>query len=334
VAGRIGTGTGPDRFAFAFLSRHDTDWDIGFSDVDVVSGATTASAGFGRARERVVEYWGGGTWSHRAGDGLSFGVSPFLAYRAQRARRALTLEELDAGSTRSVFAARENEYDLVRALVKAGLAWRPSRFELGLTVTTPGVKLYGKGRAAFNASVTGGAAPPLLSASTQKGLAATYRSPWAVAAGASWRGERTVVHTTVEWFAGVDPYEILSPEPAPVAGSASTIPMTFQGAAEGVVNFGAGVEHRLADRVTLYGGAARNASSWRPESETLATWDLVDVTAGLSFHRGPARLALGVGYAWGSEDLPRQVSPPGTTEPTPVVSARFSRWTFSVGASR
>ena len=170
-------------------------------------------------------------------------------------------------------------------------------------------------------------------ASSQTSLDASYRAPWAVAAGASWRGTRTTLHSTVEWFASVGPYEILSPEPALVAGTADTIPLTFEGAADDVLNFGAGVEHRIGDRVRLYGGAALNASSWRPESETLATWDLVDVTAGLSFERGSSRLALGVGYAWGSEDLPRVVLPPGTGEPGTVTSARFSRWTFSVGGS-
>ncbi|HET9317985.1 MAG TPA: hypothetical protein VFQ51_20490 [Vicinamibacteria bacterium] len=332
VAGRIGSGHGNDRFAFAFLSRHDTDWDLAFSDVDV-SAAASATAGFGRARERVVEYWIGGTWSHRVHDRLSFGASPFVAYRAQRSRRALTLEALDSGTASAFFVAREDEYDHVRALAKLGVAWRPGRFELGLAVTTPGITLHGAGRVAFNATATGDVPRPLLSASSQDGLDASFRSPLAVAAGASWRGTRTTLHSTVEWFSGVDPYEILSPEPAPVAGTATTIPITFQGAADAVVNFGVGVEHRMGSRFTLYGGAARNASSWRPESETLATWDLVDVTAGLSFERGSSRLAIGVAYAWGSEDLPRVVLPPDVPGPAPLTSARFGRWTFSLGGS-
>jgi hypothetical protein len=331
VAGRIGSSQGSDRFAFAFLSRHDTDWDLAFSDTDV-SAAPDAAAAFGRARERIVEYWVGGTWSHRLDDGLAFGVSPFLAYRAQRARRALTVESMLAGSASALFVADENEYDHVRALARVGLAWRPSRFELGLAVTTPGIALHGSGRSAFNASVAGDVQRPLLAASSQSGLEASYRAPWSVAGGASWRGARTTVHTTIEWFAGVDPYEILSPDPAPVAGRPETIPLTFGGASDSVVNFGAGVEHQLVGRFTLYGGAARNASSWRAESETLATWDLVDVTAGLSVQRGGSRLALGVGYAWGSEDLPRVVTPPAG-DPSPVSPARFSRWTFSVGGS-
>ena len=232
VAGHIGENDGQaNHFAFAFLSRHDTDWDLGYSNAQVSAASPDAVAGFGRVRERVVEYWAGGTWSHRVREGLSFGVSPFVAYRAQRSRRSLTLEDLAAGTSRAVFVAKENEYNHVRLLAKAGIAWRPGRWQLGATVTTAGLGVYDTGKAVFNASVAGEASLPVLSASTQKGLDATYHAPWSVAGGATWRGRRTAIHTSVEWFSAVAPYDILTPEPAPVAGSATTVPLTFQGRA-------------------------------------------------------------------------------------------------------
>jgi hypothetical protein len=231
----------------------------------------------------------------------------------------------------AAFVGREHEYNHVRLLAKAGVAWRPGRWELGATVTTPAVGIWGSGKVSFNATSAGESS--FLSASVQKGLPVTFRSPWSAAGGATWRGDGTAVHTTVEWFSAVDPYEILSPEPAPVAGSPSTIPLTFVGAATSVVNFGVGFEQRLSERFTLYGGAARNASSWRLESETLAGWDLVDVTAGVSFTRRRGRLALGVGYAWGSQDVPQAIAPPDLDATRPTTEAKFSRWTISIAAS-
>jgi hypothetical protein len=94
-----------------------------------------------------------------------------------------------------------------------------------------------------------------------------------------------------------------------------------------------GFHWAATDRLTLYGGAARNASTWVQESETLASWDLVDVTTGVSLNRGRSRLALGLGYAWGTGDLVRTIVPPDTTGPAPATEARFSRWTISLGAS-
>jgi len=231
VAGHIGRNDGQaNHFAFAFLSRHDTDWDLGYSNAQVSAASPDAVAGFGRVRERVVEYWVGGTWSHRVREGLSFGVSPFVAYRAQRSRRSLTLEDLVSGTSRAVFVANENEYNHGRLLAKAGVAWRPGHWELGATVTTAGIGVYGAGKAVFNGSVSGVTSAPFLSASTQKGLDVTYHSPWSVAGGATWRGKRTAIHTTIEWFSAVTPYDILTPEPAPVAGSSATAPLEFRGA--------------------------------------------------------------------------------------------------------
>ena len=333
IAGRLASREGKaDQFAFAFLSRHDTDWDLGYSDANVSGSSPAAAAGFGRVRERVLDYWVGPSWSHRLSDTVSVGVSPFLTYRAQRNRRSLTLEQRESGAVEAVFVGREFEYNHVGVLGKLGLAWRPGHLELGATVTTPRARIWSDGKTVFNATVAGVASAPLLSASTQKGLESTYHAPWSVAGGATWRGERTAVHTTVEWFSAVDPYDILEPQAAEVAGSSATIPLTYVGAAKSVVNFGAGLEHRVGDTTTLYGGIARNNSPWEAQSETLASWDLTDVTAGISFERAGARVAVGIGYAWGSDEIRRTIAPPNDDGSAPAsAQADFSRWTFSIG---
>jgi hypothetical protein len=334
IAGHIGRNEGQaSHFSFAFLSRHDTDWDLGYSDARVSSGSPDAAAGFGRVRERVVEYWVGPSWSYRLSDDLSVGISPFVAYRAQRNRRSLTVEQVASGVSRAIFVGKENEYDHVRALGKLGVAWRPGHLELGATVTTPGARIWSDGKTVFNANVAGVANVPLLSASTQKGLKSTYHSPWSVAGGATWRGERTAVHTTVEWYSAVDPYSILEPDPAEIAGSSTTIPLTYVGAAKSVVNFGAGFERRVGDTATLYAGLARNNSPWREESETLATWDITDATIGFSVERSGGRIALGVGYGWGKNALPLAITPPDQIATGTTTEAEFSRWTFSIGLS-
>ncbi len=336
IAAHVGRSDGQrDQFAFAFLSRHDTDWDLGYSDARVSGAVAEASAGFGRVRERVVEYWVGGTWSRRVRPGLSFGVTPFLAYRAQRSRRSLALESSSADGVTAAFTAGEHEYNHGRALAKLGVAWRPGSLELGVTVTTPGIGIYDKGKVVFNASAAGQAPGTLLSASTQRNLAARFHSPWSVAGGATWRGRRTALHTTLEWFGAVAPYDILAPAPAPLAGSERTVPLDFGGAAAEVLNLGVGVERQLGERLTVYGGAARNGSSWRPGSETLAAWDLLDCTAGFAWAAGRSRLALGLGYAWGTGDLPQAVAPPGEAVQlsTTTTQGRFGRWTFSLGVS-
>ncbi|HSD66416.1 MAG TPA: hypothetical protein VLF95_06935, partial [Vicinamibacteria bacterium] len=334
VAGQVGEGRGRvNHFAFAFLARHDFDWDIGYADARVSASAPEGAAGFGRFRQRLVEYWVGGSWSRRLSDHLSIGVSPFFAYRAQRSRRTLTLEELAGDTSREVFVGRENEYNHVRLLAKAGVAWRPGRWELGATLTAPGVKVWGNGKVVFNAGVAGEAQAPALSATIQKGLRSTYHAPWSVAGGASWRRPRGAIHTTVEWFSSVAAYDILQPDPAPVAGRSETVPLVYTGEARSVVCYGLGLEQRVRSRVLVYGGAAHNESAYVAGRDAFAAWDLTDLTTGFTFETGRAKLALGLGYAWGSKELPQAVVPPDGSGAPPMRDARFSRWTISFGTS-
>jgi hypothetical protein len=81
----------------------------------------------------------------------------------------------------------------------------------------------------------------------------------------------------------------------------------------------------------LYGGAAHNESAYVAERDSFASWDLTDVTGGLTFDTGRAKLALGLGYAWGANELPQVIAPPD--QPRPTREAHFSRWTVSIGAS-
>ena len=333
LAGHLGSNRGQaDHFAWALLARYDMDWDLEVTAETI--GEASGSAGFARVRQRMLEYWGGFAWSHRLRPRLALGVTTFLTYRLQRNRRLLSLTEVSDSASRQSFVARENEYDYGRVLLKPALAWRPGNWELGANLTSPGLRLYDHGKAVFQASLSGPSTPPMLSASTQDGLPARYHSPWSVAAGATRRSPRRAMHASLEWFSSVAPYDILTPQGAPVAGEDRTIPIAYRGGAQSVLNFGAGLEQRISEQLTLYLGAAHNGSSWLKDADTFASWDLTHLTAGVSV-RSPshhARLAAGLGYAWGDGPLTSAVSSPFTQPPPPAPSSRFWQLTASVGA--
>jgi hypothetical protein len=322
-----------NHFAVAFLARYDSDFDLGYSSASVSGLAPDAHAGFGRFKQRVLEYWVGGSWSRRVSQRVSLGVSPFVAYRAQRSRRSLALEELTDQVASNQFVGSESEFNHVRVLAKLGVAWRPDGWELGTTLTTPGLKVWSNGKSVFNATSAAGAGQGLLAASIQTGLGSTYHAPWAAAFGATRRFRHTAIHSTVEWFSAVAAYDILELEPAPVAGRPETVPLSFRGEAPSVVNYAIGFEHQLGDSVHAYGGAARNFSVYVPGRDSFSPWDLTDVTAGLSVDRGRTRFAFGVGYAWGTGELQQVVTPPDASGAPPVLEAKYSRWRISFGAS-
>jgi hypothetical protein len=333
IAFHIGAHEEGNHFAFAFLARYESDFDLGYSASDVSEASPIAQAGYGRFKQRVLEYWVGGNWSRRVSRNVSLGISPFFAYRGHRSRRTLAAEQVSPDLQRGTFVGTENEYNHMRVLAKLGVAWRPGSWQLGANLTAPGFKLYSDGKTNFNATAASGTGMTLLAATTQKGLDATYHAPWSVAVGATRRFDHSAIHATVEWFSAIDSYDILQPAPAPVAGEGRSIPIQFRGEAASVVNFALGFEHALGDTLHLYGGAARNYSTYIPERDTFSPWDLTDVTAGLSVDRGRARFALGLGYAWGTGELQQLVSPPDATGPPPTRSASYHRWRISFGAS-
>lgn len=106
-----------------------------------------------------------------------------------------------------------------------------------------------------------------------------------------------------------------------------------RGEARRVVCYGLGLEQRLGDRVVIYGGTAHNESAYVAERDSFASWDLTDVTGGFTLDTHHAKLALGLGYAWGKNDLPQVVVPPDQAGSAPTREASFSRWTISFGAS-
>ena len=111
------------------------------------------------------------------------------------------------------------------------------------------------------------------------------------------------------------------------------MPLLFTGAAESVVNFGAGLERRLGDRVVLYGGIASNQSAHVQARDSFAAWDLTDVTFGFTLEKGRGTLALGAGYAWGDGQIRQATDPLDQPGAITLVDASFSRWTISFGAS-
>jgi hypothetical protein len=322
-----------NHFTGAFLSRQNTDIDLGASAPNVSALSPDASAGYARFKLRLLEYWTGASWSRRVSEHVSLGVASFFGYRAERIRRTLAVERFSASASSAAFVGNETEYDHLRLLAKLGVAWRPGRWELGGTLTAPGFKLWGRGKAVFNATAVSGDGPGLLAASTQDHVATSYQAPWSAAVGATRRFGSTTIHTSVEWFSGISTYDILALQPAPVAGSSATIPLDFRGEAPSVVNYGVGFEQRLGERFRGYGGVARNKSTYLPGRDTFSPWDLTDVTAGLSVDRGKSRIALGVGYAWGQGELQQLVAPPDESGTPGTQAARYYRLRFSVGAS-
>ena len=293
-----------------------------------------------RLDSELSESWGGLTWSVPVGANVGVGVSQFVAGRSQRAWSRSLAEVFDtAGVAALAFRETAYEYYSYRMLWKIGLSAEWLGASLGLTVTTPGLRLFGSGQAETNTTVldaAAGAGEYVFVADYQDNKAATYRSPLSVAGGAAYRLDRTRLYASAEWFRGEDEFDIMSLESFVGQSTGDTLTPRVTQQFRAVLNFGVGVEQRLGPTTSGYASFRTDRSASTPGAETdvsVSSWNIYFVTVGASFRLVNSDVTLGAGYGFGSQSIPQ--NPPeggGGVLPSSLdVTYRNYRLFFALG---
>jgi hypothetical protein len=268
-----------------------------------------------RLDAELAETWGGLTWSLPVGERVGVGISQFVAGRSQRSWSRALAEIFDASGSGALALQEEAyEYYAYRLLWKVGFAGEWLGTSLGLTVTTPGVRLFGSGKAETNTSlIAGDPANDVFVADFQDDVRATYRSPLSIAAGASYRIDDTRLYASAEWFQGEEEFAILDLAPFVGQSTGDTVVPRVTQRFHSVVNFGFGIEHAFGPTTRGYASFRTDQSAAIPEAEddvSVSSWDIVFLTLGTSFRLANAEFTLGGGYGYGRQVIPQGV-PPG-----------------------
>ncbi len=345
VAGDFGgSGGSATRFAYSILSRSDFNTDLryrGRLDVDSLGGV--ADLGYGafdlHTRPELSEIWAGVTVSRQMTPTFGLGVTTTVAVRSQSASTEFFAQGLASDSV-GVIGMRRYDFDYTHwgLLAKVGALWQTETWGLGLTVTTPRLTLFGSGSVGlYNGYVDQGAlnGSREFVSTAQEDIAARYRSPWSVGFGAQRLFGRTRVFVSGEWYDAVATEPVLDAEPAisEIAGRVVNVDAVQDG--RSIVNGGLGVEHPLSDAFVAYLAVRTDftTASEAPRPNTSFTrWDLMHVSTGTTFRISKSDFAIGVDYAFGSEDE-ISIIPPGTPDlRIPIVAdARISSLSFLLG---
>ena len=248
------------------------------------------------------ESWVGLSWSFPLAGEVGFGVSLYGAYRSQKGSTRAQAQVLSEPSG-LILEQSERSYSYwhFRLLAKAGVTFEWLGSSVGLTVTTPGLGLFGDGRVLFNNTAL--AADTVFVADYQDGLSPEHKSPASVAVGGSRRWRATTVHLTAEWFAGVGEYDVLDPEDFVGQTTGDTISLQLTQALDPVLNFSVGLQHDFQPHFTGYLSFRTDYSARTPEQSSdisAATWNIYFVTSGAAFRIGTADLTLGLAFGWGN----------------------------------
>jgi hypothetical protein len=326
----------PGTLAYSFLTRQrfefriDNWLEMGTTSIDSVALNSFIDA-------RVSEYWGGLTWSRPTGD-VGVGVTLYGAYRSQRARTELLGQPVPTG-TPGVAVAAVNDYSYwhVRLLAKLGVYWDRDRTSLGITVTTPGVGLFGDGKAAYYRSLvptdSSSGVPTLTESVVDNDPPVRYESPASVAIGARYGFGGNALYATLEWFAAVGRYRVLDAPGVPARGIGSTLGANLTQELRSVVNFAIGYEYSPREKLTFYGSFLTDFSSASDDpsaGHSFSTWDIFQLTGGAAFTFQDMDFTLGVSFAGGGKSVDRQ-SDVGITPVLDPVEVRYRRVKVFIG---
>jgi hypothetical protein len=325
--------TGDHTLAISALTRQD--FDVRIDNWLVGPGRRSGTEAL--LDQSLTESWFGLTWAHKVGEDVGLGLTTYVVYRGQRSRREFSGETaLTPSQGGSALLVDAYDYSNYRLLWKAGIATRRGAWDLGLTVTTPGVRLLGKGSASYTRSSIGGdlGNGPEVAVSVQheEDLESRYDSPWSVAGGAAYRRGDSTFHATVEWFAAVPGFDVLDTSPFTNDAAAGNLVDRLRQQARSVTNFGIGYQRNVSERFSYYSAFTTDftyADKHDSSGHSISTWDIYHVTAGTSLVVRGVKLTLGVAYEFGSDSRTTSailLPPGGEPEVGPVpIDVKYSR---------
>jgi hypothetical protein len=348
IAGEIPFGESKHRFAYSILKRYGSDFRA-LARVQLTGDEfelpTLALLGNNmRIDARLSEYWVGGTWSYPMKPNLGVGVSTFIAVRSQRRFATNSVQILSTGN-RAAIANVSTDYDYShwRLLWKIGVQGRVADWDLGVTVTTPSVGMFGSGKVGNNLTLVGqrvdqnGNPATEIATDFQTDVSASFKSPLSLALGVARTLGPTTVHGSLEYFAPVGAYSAVDGQPFTGQSSGRAIDTAIIDEVDAVLNAGVGIEREFGPELRGYFGFHTdfNAVSTNPAVNLSHTkWDFYHVSGGATFSAVGHSFALGGELALASDAL--ELDPNDPFRPIglpPELQSSSYRFTLLLGFS-
>jgi hypothetical protein len=311
-------GLGKHWFGYSYLARQDVKLGLSISSTGArnilpdAPGTEKYVTQF-RLEEKMSEPWFGLTWSYKVAKNVGVGVSQYIAVRTHRASIQTLVEALDSENRVAMaLGARQYHYQNIRILWKIGLAFDFKWATMGLTLTTPGLSLSGTGSTGVNSTVVAldmdgdGVGDDFLAADYRDRRPVTFRTPFSLAAGVTFKIQKVRLYWSAEWFAHISPYTVVDAAEfaAQTTGEMLSIDVTQELAA--VLNTGIGLEWFYSSRFKGYASFTTDYSAKKPGTATnisLTDWDIHHIITGAEIAIKNSALTVGLGYAFGNREI-------------------------------
>jgi long-subunit fatty acid transport protein len=322
------------RFQFAYclmtrsydnilMNARYTNDDFSFNTPDV-----DAYIGVFDYANQLNEQWFGIGIGYRVNDHLGVGLSAFGVYRSQTNKLSNIFREISGiDSAYSIFTLNVSEvakYRVAEGLFKLGIAYETGRWKMGITLTTPEFRVYGRGdieREIAIYAIAGSVqdtSQSFIISDKATSTKAYYRHPWTLGVGIEFTTPKTRIAFSAEYFFRIRPYTLMNPPADPFiyppnmvdSGFIQDIVKSFlrvENEAGAVLNLGVGIEQQLWKKISLIAGFHTDFSSYRepPAGDQFlhssGSWNLYHISAGLSYKMNKQIITAGINYAFSPE---------------------------------
>jgi hypothetical protein len=317
---KIGYGImSPVAFQFKGTARLDGSYEI---IDDEESPGLEEFVGELSKNTKVTEIMGALGFSRALTENFSIGFTNLITMRSESFTRNFLVYYFlnDPGSTLVSGTDIENiKYYNVRYQLKFGGAWKlENDWEIGATVTTPSINLFGNGTVAVNLSLNNtklfsDERDDFLATDRQEKLKSTFKSPFSFAIGINKHFRESTFAFTAQLFSGIAEYNIMEPESTAFVRPSDVYEeftadefLTVTTRARAVVNVALAYEKRINDMLTINVSARTDNSYFEDESRasvtTVSDWDLYHVTGGVNLEKERSMLTIGLIGSFGKND--------------------------------
>ncbi len=311
----------PVDFKFKGVARVEGDFDLVDDSESVGLEETVAEASLDNKTSELIVAVGIG---HKINDNWSVGLSNLFTVRSLSYQRSLsTYIFLNQGESPLIGAnlLQNADYYNVRYAAKLGVVYQKDNWDVGLTLTTPSLNLFGQGSVASNIAVRNlkliddnrisGVAT-----ARQAELKSKFKSPFSAALGANYSFGRSHLGVAAQYFAGIDIYDVMEPAAGSFVRPIDLAPqlqsdefLQLRGAAESVFNIALGYEYKVSESLSILGGIRTDKSYYNEElnesagiKPTISNWDIYHFSGGVTLNRRNSSLSLGLLLSAGSND--------------------------------
>ena len=316
-----------------------------------------------RYDNRIRESWVMGSAAYKITDKIGVGLGAYFFIRTQDyfnsyVASAFPKEDLESPDGLFTKIASTNEEQKFNARVM-GFIFKPAinidldEFKMGLTLTTPSISLGLLNNYAYRSqsSILPDEDILLKLSDSHDRFSGVYKTPFSANIGAEYDFGKLLIGFSMEWFAKIDPYEMIKPNDKsespeyPTAPSEDyAIPMM---ANKSITNFGFSVKYEIKDWISYIGSFRTDMNYFDDEAlnrydqfvPSFTYWDLIHITSGIKMSNKRLDLTVGLDYANGSsENDPQFVSMTSATQANYLLgdiqnntSTQYHNFSFTIG---